>query len=459
MANTERSQIHTALALPLPPVADLSAVKRPERAFVDLYQQYGPIFRLPRDQQELLYGSVVQFPQADERSMTVLAGPEANLFLARYGDEYISTQLFWDAFDKALGYDKRRHDGEAHRQYRRLLSRGYSRGAVIERIPEMVAITREVLQSWRPGQTIAVVPWMRRLITEQLGRLLVNRGPGEKLVDILCYFQMATESALLGIAPRSDLEQATFIAARQRVLELAQEIIAVHRAQPADERRRDVVDDIFSAIEQSPDLLAERDILVSAIIPYIAGLGTIVYTASFLFYTLLAHPGVLQRVAEEVDKAWVQGSLNKESLKAMPALHGAAMETLRIYQTTSAWDGMARKTFAFEGYRVEKGAQVFGATTVSHFLPHIFADPETFDIDRYYEPRNEHRQHGAFAAFGIGDHSCIGAGIAEIQLAVIFATILHDYRWQNSAGSAHPTIVPALTPAPSDEFSITLLER
>ena len=88
--------------------------------------------------------------------------------------------------------------------------------------------------------------------------------------------------------------------------------------------------------------------------------------------------------------------------------------------------------------------------------PHIFANPESFDIDRYYEPRNEHRQHGAFAAFGIGDHSCIGAGIAEIQLAVIFATILRDYRWQCSA---HPAIVPALTPAPNDEFSITLLTR
>jgi cytochrome P450 len=304
-----------------------------------------------------------------------------------------------------------------------------------------------------------VVPWVRRLITEQLGRLLVKRGPGEKLVDFLAYFHTAVDSELLGIAPQSDLEQPAFIAARQRVLELAQEIIDVHRAQPPDERGRDVVDDIFNAVEQSPDLLAERDILVSAIIPYIAGLGTLVYTTSFLFHTLLAHPGVLQRVTAEVDHAWEQGGLTKESLKAMPALHGAAMETLRMYQTTSAWDGVARKTFAFEGYRVEEGSQVFGATTVSHFLPHIFAEPETFDVDRYFEPRNEHRQHGAFAAFGIGDHSCIGAGIAEIQLAVTFATILRDYRWQSTTGSAHPTIVPALTPAPSDDFSIIVQER
>lgn len=140
-------------------------------------------------------------------------------------------------------------------------------------------------------------------------------------------------------------------------------------------------------------------------------------------------------------------------------LHGAAMETLRMYQTTSAWDGVARETFAFEGYRVEKGAQVFGATTVSHFLPHVFPDPETFDIDRYNEPRNEHRQHGAFAAFGIGDHSCIGAGIAEVQLAVIFATIIRDYRWELDPSHSHLPIVSALTPAPNDAFAVTIRER
>ena len=52
--------------------------------------------------------------------------------------------------------------------------------------------------------------------------------------------------------------------------------------------------------------------------------------------------------------------------------------------------------------------------TVPHFLPEFFPEPEEFDIDRYHAPRNERRLDGAYAPFGLGDHTCLGAGIAEI---------------------------------------------
>lgn len=67
--------------------------------------------------------------------------------------------------------------------------------------------------------------------------------------------------------------------------------------------------------------------------------------------------------------------------------------------------------------------------TVPHFLPELFPQPETFDIDRYRSPRNAHRQHGAYAPFGLGEHICLGSGSAEIQLMVITATLLHTYEF------------------------------
>jgi cytochrome P450 len=458
MLSKEHRQSDDVGMLPLPPIADLNVISRPERAFVELYQQYGPIFRLVQSN-DLPYGSIVHPPSSDVRLMTVLAGPEANVFLTRDGDKYIATQLFWEAFDRALGYEKRRHDGEAHRQYRRIISRGYSRPMVTDRLPEMIEITREVSASWRSGQRIAVVPWMRRLIAEQLGGLLLQHRPGERLTAILRYFQTAITSALLGLSPQSDLEQPAFIQARAEVLAMAQEILDQHRQHPPLDRKKDVVDDVLAAAPQFAEIFSERDLLVSAIIPYIAGLGTIVHTAAFLFYTLPAHPAVFQRVIEEVDQIWAKGQLEKDQLKEMPALHGAAMETLRLYQTTSAWDGVARKPFAFEGYRVDAGDQVFCATTVSQFLSRLFPNPESFDVDRYRDPRNEHRQPGAFAPFGIGDHSCLGASIAEIQLIVIFATLLRNYRWEIDPDRSNFSIVPALTPAPGDDFTVTIVER
>ena len=54
-----------------------------------------------------------------------------------------------------------------------------------------------------------------------------------------------------------------------------------------------------------------------------------------------------------------------------------------------------------------------------------FSNPNVFDLDRFLEPRNEHKQHkGIYMPFGAGSHVCLGAGIAEVQMAVTVAALL-----------------------------------
>ena len=47
----------------------------------------------------------------------------------------------------------------------------------------------------------------------------------------------------------------------------------------------------------------------------------------------------------------------------------------------------------------------------------VFPEPHTFDIDRYREPRNEHRSPG-YSPYGLGTHTCLGSQWMELQLAV-----------------------------------------
>ena len=115
-----------------------------------------------------------------------------------------------------------------------------------------------------------------------------------------------------------------------------------------------------------------------------------------------------------MDAVFAQGPLTWEQLKEMTALHGAAMETLRRYPVAGGHFIKVAKPLTIAGYRLEPGDDIFVAMTVPHFLPELYPEPEKFDIDRYHAPRNEHRQRGAYAPFGLGDHTCLGAGIAEI---------------------------------------------
>lgn len=144
---------------PLPPLADPSQpdIAASSRMFVACYQHYGPVFRLPRP----------------GKMLTVLAGPDANAFVARYGDQLFSTEAFWKDFKDAMDMHMER-DGDANRQRRARVGRSYSRARVLDQLPRMIEITHEFTQDWQPGAKITALPSMQRIVAEQLGQLLVN---------------------------------------------------------------------------------------------------------------------------------------------------------------------------------------------------------------------------------------------------------------------------------------------
>ena len=82
--------------------------------------------------------------------LTVLAGPEINVFMARYEDEFFSTREQWEDFDAVLGSKMAEtRDGQANRQRRAQSSKSYSRARVLDQLPQMIEITREFSQNGR----------------------------------------------------------------------------------------------------------------------------------------------------------------------------------------------------------------------------------------------------------------------------------------------------------------------
>ena len=63
---------------------------------------------------------------------------------------------------------------------------------------------------------------------------------------------------------------------------------------------------------------------------------------------------------------------------------------------------------------------------MGHHLPEYFPEPDRFDIERYSPDRSEHLQPGAFAPFGVDRHRCIGSSLAELQIILTLATIVHQ---------------------------------
>lgn len=408
------------------PPPPLAASEEPEgdrgQLFLRFYRQLGPVFRLPQD---------------NGQTTTMLLGPEANVLVARHGHELLASREFWEDFGKALAGEKNmeialQRDGEANRKRRARSSAHYSRAKVLDQIPLMVEMVHTYAQKWPQGEPFPLLPVMQRIVAEQLGQLLVHHDVGEYLQDFITFLDTAIENALYGKNLQAFFTPA-FVQARTRTQELGRLILARRRAEPAEStasRKPDLLDHVLADAEQHPELYAEEQLEQAGTGPFFAGIDTVAYTCSSLLHYLSKNPQAARRVQAEIETVFAQGPLDWKQVKNMQATYGAAMETLRMGNGQSGGGQRYRvvQPFTFAGSRFAVDDLVLHLWRFPHQLPELFPQPDAFDIDRYHAPRNEHRHPGVFAPFGVGDHFCLGAGIAEIQLVVNVATILHDYQ-------------------------------
>ncbi len=407
------------------------------------YQRMGPIFRVK------VMGEIY----------TVIAGREANLFMSREGNEHFQSKEFWMGMDQELGAETTliSSDGEIHSRLRQMQKRGYSKTVIESHLEEVVSITQKSIENWSPGESRPVYPFLQEVITEQLGTIIAGRAPGEYVRDVVYFVRNALLVLVTRQRPRFLLSTPAYLRAKQRSFELGNQILDWHRHNPPVNREPNLIDDALQAVEGG-SLIKQSDLMPIALGPYIAGLDTAASTAAFMLYALLKHPDVMDQVRPELKLLFDDGAPTPHKIRHLDVLHRVVLETLRRYPIAPAIQRTVVKPFEFGGYRVDAGGRIFIGTTVAHFIPELHPDPDRFDIDRYLPNRNEHRLPGAFAPFSLGAHTCLGAGLAEIQIMLTTATLLRYGNFEMEPPDYELKTRTAPTPAPDKSFRIRLLK-
>jgi cytochrome P450 len=349
-------------------------------------------------------------------------------------------------------------DGEPHTRQRKVMRPGFSRSAIVNRFPQVVQITDDLLNTLKPGESVSVLGFFQNLICNQLGLMLAGRVAGDYMQDIVTTVRTRLNVLVVQNRPKLLLSMPAYRKASARVLEFSRQIIDERRAMPKPETP-DFVDDMIAALENELNDCTESDLETMVLSPFIAGLDTVANTCSFMLYALLKHPDIYKRVQQEADALFADGAPTPDALANMDALHGAAIETLRIYPVSGILPRTAIKDFEFSGYRIPEGEEILLAMLVSHFLPKFYPEPHTFNIDRYHAPSPQHRQPGAFSPFGVGAHTCLGAGLAEIQIMLTMAALIHRLDMQIDPPNFE--VKPANNPtlSPGYKFSVRVNRR
>ena len=409
------------------------------------YQRYGPIFRV----------------RVPGREITVLAGPEANVFLAREAEEILRSRETWLPFVRQFGAERNllSEDGDLHSRLRRLMKRTHARSMAAPHVGMLSGVVRRQAGALPIGRRLQVIAALRPMIAEQLGRLMTGRAAPEMTSDLARVNLDATRVFVVGSRPELVLRLPWYRRRLRRVLALGDAVLAEHRRGPRDPANPDLVDDLLAAAAADPALFSEGDLRLGAIGPFIAGLDTVANGCTFLLYELLSHPEVRARVVEEADAFFARGDMTIDALRSLRTLHLVAMETLRLHPVAPAMLRTAARDFTFAGHAVREGAPVLVANAVSHFLPSLWTRPSEFDPGRFEDGRSEHRKAGAYAPYGLGPHTCLGAGLAEVQMALIVASLLHEVELQIDPPGYVLRTVQAPGPTADRRFGMKVVRR
>jgi len=423
----------------------LGLAKDPAQFFVDCYRKYGPVCRL----------SVLG------EKYVLMAGIEAANFLGtREGKESLRSKEFWQGLVNEYGATKilTGEDGESHKQLRDIMRNGYSKESIKGRYNELVAITDGAMKrDWPIGKDVPVVEAMQYMVVDQLGTILTGAAPLEYVKDIRTTILYILNVLVTRQRPKILLKRPQYKKAKARVFELGEQMIANAKARygkiaPED---RNLIDDVYAAHVEQPEVMPANNLIVTLTGPYVAGLDTVANTTSAIVYTVLKHPEVKARVLAEVDALFDAGDVDEDGLvKKLPSLQGAIMETMRLYPIAVAQMRTATKDFVFEGHQIREGEMIYIGTSVPHFMDEYYPDARKFDIDRYQKPRAEHLKAGAYSPYGRGPHTCLGKSLAEVQIALSMARLFYKLDLELESPNYELKTKTAPTPGPAMDFKV-----
>jgi retinoid hydroxylase len=370
-----------------------------------MYEQHGPIFR------SVFFGDDVVY----------LVGPEANRFVLSSERLKFSHREGWRVVLSLFGNGILTMDGEEHAQHRQMMNPAFTINYMEHYIGLMRRIIDARISTWE--HEIDIYEEMRKITFDVAAEALAGLQTGEELD----YFrELFVEIIELG-GRVTDKD-----AYKHELKRLRSEMNSVLLPK-IQQRRRQPTNDILGTMVQAHDAqgnrLTDDQIIGHTNILLVAGHETTTSLSAWLFYLLTQHPNYTARIKAELSML-LDGNkvVDLATIKQMKLLDYAIDEAERMYPPIGNGPRGAAEDFEFNGYHVPARKRVFYSIAATHLNPRIFANPETFDPERFAPPREEHKATPyALVGFGGGSRICLGINFAQIEIKLIVQAVLARY--------------------------------
>ena len=203
-------------------------------------------------------------------------------------------------------------------------------------------------------------------------------------------------------------------------------VIAEYRRR--DEDFNDVVSGLIRHVDDETGArLSDDDIIDEAILMLAGGVGSMASLTGWLWHEVIRRPRIAERLYVELDEELAGGPMTPEHFPRLPYLKQVVQETLRFW---GPWisAGTASGDMTISGLTIPDGSAIMFSPYMVQHNKRYFANPESFDPDRWSPERVRALNKAANLSFGVGRRRCMGDHFATIEITLAAAALLS--RWE-----------------------------
>lgn len=328
-------------------------------------------------------------------------------------------------------------EGDVWRRHRRLINPTLDPRAIVADAPLLVEVAEEMahrLAQVPAGQEIEIGQAFSYLITISTRRAFATDDPEiEPLLDRMGHYPLQPSFLHFLSLPHwlpyfrryrsSRNEAARFTAMLDRLIDA--------RRDRNYAGRRDLVWRLVHAHDRNDGGGLTAGELRDEIITLGATSSTTLRPLTWVWYLLATHPWVEERLCAELAEVLGGRAPSAADLPQLVYLRQVLDETMRLYPPLPVMiPRVATAGDVVCGRRVRRRSLVTVMPWVLHRHRKLWRDPDRFDPDRFGPEETAARSRYSYLPFGIGPHVCVGASLANMQMAIAVATLLPRFRFR-----------------------------
>jgi cytochrome P450 len=341
-------------------------------------------------------------------------------------------------------------DGPRHLRQRKLLLPPFQ-GSAVHSFREVIReVAEDEVAGWSRGAEFAMRDRMRALTFEVICRAVFGVTEPQRVERLRAALLPIMDTGATFFLPeimRRDFGPLSPGGRLRRRLARADallyEEIALRRRDADIDDRGDVLSLLLRARDEDGQPMTDVELRDELMTMLAAGHETTATALAFAFDLLLRHPEVYSRLREELaggDDAYLEAVVT-ESLRLRPVID-AAERTLTKPRVIANWE-------------LPAGIRVYPGIMLVHRREDLYPGADQFRPERFLGGETESY---AWLPFGGGIRRCIGAALAQAEMAEVIRVVTSRVRLRPTRPKADPVVLSGITLVPKHGTPVAVEE-